>query len=89
MTTAPPENSPWSKPIRLPPLGLLFVVFNEVLAEQVLPLSNDLIPDDFTNKSEIVAQNNLWMNYWMLTPIVCFAVVCIYLIVEAVGSSGN
>ncbi|MCJ7713635.1 B12-binding domain-containing radical SAM protein, partial [Candidatus Bathyarchaeota archaeon] len=25
MTTAPPENSPWSKPIRLPPLGLLFV----------------------------------------------------------------
>ena len=25
MTTAPPENSPWSTPIRLPPLGLSFV----------------------------------------------------------------
>jgi radical SAM superfamily enzyme YgiQ (UPF0313 family) len=25
MTTAPPENSPWSTPIRVPPLGLSFV----------------------------------------------------------------
>jgi radical SAM superfamily enzyme YgiQ (UPF0313 family) len=44
MTTAPPENSPWSTPMRLPPLGLSFVAASlEKAGFKVEMLDNYLI----------------------------------------------
>jgi radical SAM superfamily enzyme YgiQ (UPF0313 family) len=49
MTTAPPENSPWSTPMRLPPLGLSFVAASlekagfkvEILDNYIIKKTND------------------------------------------------
>ena len=55
MTTAPPKNSPWSTPIRLPPLGLSFVAASlEKAGFKVEMLDNYLLKKSSNELKEIV-----------------------------------
>lgn len=55
MTTAPPKNSPWSTPMRLPPLGLSFVAASlEKAGFKVKVLDNYLLKKSSTELQEIV-----------------------------------
>lgn len=55
MTTAPPENSPWSVPMRLPPLGLSFVAASlEKAGFKVQMLDNYLIKKTFDELKQII-----------------------------------
>ena len=59
MTTAPPKNSPWSTPMRLPPLGLSFVAASlEKAGFKVKVLDNYLLKKSSTELQEIVKKLN-------------------------------
>jgi anaerobic magnesium-protoporphyrin IX monomethyl ester cyclase len=55
MTTAPPENSPWSVPMRLPPLGLSYVAAAlEKAGFNVEMLDNYLLKKPISNVQQMV-----------------------------------
>jgi radical SAM superfamily enzyme YgiQ (UPF0313 family) len=59
MTTAPPKNSPWSTPMRLPPLGLSFVAASlEKAGFKVEVLDNYLLKKSSAELKEIVKKLN-------------------------------
>ena len=59
MTTAPPENSPWSTPIKLPPLGLLFVAASlEKAGFKVELLDNYLLRKSDSDLKKLVKKLN-------------------------------
>ncbi len=59
MTTAPPENSPWSTPIKLPPLGLLFVAASlEKAGFKVELLDNYLLRKSNSDLKKLVKKLN-------------------------------
>jgi len=59
MTTAPPENSPWSVPIRLPPLGLSYVAAALEKADfKVEMLDNYLLQKPIDDVKQMVKKLN-------------------------------
>jgi anaerobic magnesium-protoporphyrin IX monomethyl ester cyclase len=59
MTTAPPENSPWSVPMRLPPLGLSYVAAAlEKAGFTVEVLDNYLLRKPLDEVKQMVTQRN-------------------------------
>ena len=59
MTTAPPENSPWSVPIRLPPLGLSYVAAAlEKAGFKVEMLDNYLLQKPIDDVKQMVSRLN-------------------------------
>jgi radical SAM superfamily enzyme YgiQ (UPF0313 family) len=59
MTTAPPENSPWSTPIKLPPLGLSFVAASlEKSGFKVELLDNYLLRKSRSDLKKLVKKLN-------------------------------
>jgi len=67
-------------------LGISFIIFDNVLQDSVYPLVNNLIPDSFSGKEDIITMNNEWMSYWLLMPIIIFFTVIIYILVQGIGS---
>lgn len=65
-------------------LGVFFVVFNQVLVNDILPISNSLVPDSFEGKASIVEDNNSWMTYWNVVPFILFGVVLLYMFVQSI-----
>ena len=59
MTTAPPENSPWSVPMRLPPLGLSYVAAAvEKAGFKVEVLDNYLLRKPLDEVKQMVSKLN-------------------------------
>lgn len=64
-------------------LGVIYIVFNQVLTNDVLPFANGLVPDDFAGKGDIVNDNNTWMTYWNAMPFVLLIIVLLFLFVKS------
>jgi len=59
MTTAPPENSPWSVPMKLPPLGLSYVAASlEKASFKVKMLDNYLLRKPISEVQQIILKAN-------------------------------
>lgn len=65
-------------------LGVIFILFNYTLTEHIKPASEDLIPDNFDGKGEIVEQNDKMFSYWMIIPIIVFIMVVIFIFLGSI-----
>ena len=70
-------------------MGLVFIIFNQVLEHHIYTTTETLVPDNFENKTDIIEQNDKWMTYWLAMPIVIFGLTIIYLIVKGVSSNNQ
>lgn len=66
-------------------LGVAYVLFNQVLTVEVLPLSNDLIASspylNTTEVEDIQNENNKYMAFWHSMPFIIVFLLVIYAIV--------
>jgi len=70
-------------------LGLLYIVFNQVIDVHLVPAIENTIPDTFVGKSEIVQKNSEWLSYWAFIPFLLVFIILAYWFVAGVRQGKN
>ncbi len=64
-------------------MGVLFIVFNQVLMNHGVPASENLVPVTFAGKSDIVIQDNDYLSFWNIVPYLALILVLLYWIIKS------
>jgi len=65
-------------------LALLFIVLNQVLVNHSIPAVENLVPNDFAGKSDIVVTDNKYITFWNVIPFVFIPIILLYWIIASV-----
>lgn len=73
--------------------GILFVITNQVMTNEILPISNDLIDGsnaiNDTAKEEIKSSNDKYMNYWKSIPFIIVFIAVLYMLIASFTRRGD
>lgn len=68
-------------------IGILYIVFNQVFSDNLVPLIKDMNTNssvDAQTKADVVTGIDRYMTYFNLLPFILFGVVVLYMFVAAV-----
>lgn len=64
-------------------LSIVYIVFNQVITNEIYPITDLLVPDTFANKGAIEESNDRWMTFWNAIPFVILIVVIMFLLIRS------
>lgn len=70
-------------------LALLFIVLNQVIVNYGIPSSENLVPDSFVGKSDIVATDNEFLTFWNIMPYMFLILIIFFWIISAIKKKGT
>ena len=70
-------------------LGLLYIVFNQMIVNHIAPLPEEMIPDSFEDKDEIMDNTDVYLTYWNVIPYILPLLIVVYLIVRSIIYNGT
>lgn len=73
-------------------LGILFIVFNQVLNAELYPVIDDILNQSDINsstQSEIRLQINKYLDFFDSLPFIMFIVIVVYMVVVAIRREGE
>jgi len=65
-------------------LGILYIVFNQVIQVDYQPTIEGMIDDESPNKAMIEQMNSEWISYWEIIPILLVLTVMLYFFVSGI-----
>ena len=70
-------------------LGLLYVLFNQVIQVEFQPVIENTIADDSPVKDKVLQMNSEWLSYWEFIPVLLVFAVMLYLFNAGVMQGGQ
>lgn len=73
-------------------LGILFIVFNQVLNAELYPVIDDILNQSDINsstQSEIRLEINKYLDFFDSLPFIMFTVIVVYMVVVAIRREGE
>ena len=64
-------------------LGLLYIIFNQALSENFVPVIIDIIPNSSLAKNQVVIDTNEWMSYWNFVPFLLLFVILTFWLISS------
>lgn len=64
-------------------MALLYIVFNQALTEEFLPVIEGVIPLDSPARTDVITDNTEWMSYWNFIPYFLLFVILVFWLVSA------
>lgn len=69
-------------------MGLLYVVFNHVVIDELNPsLEESIINQDLPNYDHVQYKNDVWLSYWSAVPFVLVFAVMLFWFVNSIIES--
>lgn len=71
-------------------LGILYIIYNQVVTVHIQPSVENIIPDSYGGKAAIVTQNNDYLSFWNIVPFIIVILIVMFLIMSAIRkNNGN